>query len=54
MPTMAEKAGNLLWYIKIDWGRISPSTTYSIAPLISGTDTSIPGRLCRALHASSE
>ena len=27
MPTMAEKAGSLLWYIKMDWGRISPKTT---------------------------
>ena len=33
MPPMAEKAGSLLWYIRMDWGRISPKTTYSMAPL---------------------
>ena len=33
MPTMAEKAGSLLWYMRMDWGRISPKTTYSMAPL---------------------
>ena len=27
MPPMAEKAGSLLWYMRIDWGRISPKTT---------------------------
>ena len=27
MPAIAEKAGSLLWYIKIDWGNISPKTT---------------------------
>ena len=27
IPPMVEKAGNLLWYIKMDWGRISPNTT---------------------------
>ena len=30
---MAEKAGSLLWYIRMAWGRISPNTTYSMAPL---------------------
>ena len=33
IPTMVEKAGSLLWYIRMDWGRISPKTTYSMAPL---------------------
>ena len=33
MPAMAEKAGSLLWYMRMDWGRISPKTTYSMAPL---------------------
>ena len=33
MPMMAEKAGSLLWYIRMAWGRISPKTTYSMAPL---------------------
>jgi len=27
MPTMAEKAGSLLWYMRIACGRISPKTT---------------------------
>ena len=27
MPTMVEKAGSLLWYIRMAWGRISPNTT---------------------------
>ena len=30
---LVEKAGSLLWYMRIAWGRISPKTTYSIAPL---------------------
>ena len=30
---MAEKAGNLLRYMMKAWGRISPKTTYSMAPL---------------------
>ena len=27
LESIMEKAGNLLWYIKMDWGRISPNTT---------------------------
>jgi len=27
IPAIAEKAGSLLWYMRMDWGRISPNTT---------------------------